>query len=109
MTDQQTAIADVLIDIEYELRRIRLWQDEPISEEALASEQPFAVDTMDFHQWIQFILLPRMHHLIAADLPLPSACGVTPMAEYVYGEQPEKMAPLIQHLKRLDQLFESQQ
>ncbi|HSX51436.1 MAG TPA: YqcC family protein, partial [Cellvibrio sp.] len=51
MTNIHIAVAEVLIDIEKELRELRLWDSEMISEEALASEQPFAVDTMTFPQW----------------------------------------------------------
>lgn len=106
MTDRHIAVAEVLLDIECELRRARLWQSEIPSDEALASEQPFALDTLDFHQWLQFILLPRMHHLAAERLPLPAACGIFPVAEEVYKLQLEAMGPLLMQLQRLDRLFE---
>ena len=105
MTDRHIAVAEILLDIECELRRARLWQSDMPSEEALASEQPFAVDTLDFHQWLQFILLPRMHHLVSERLPLPEACGISPIAEEVYKEQTEVMKPLLVQLQRLDRVF----
>jgi uncharacterized protein YqcC (DUF446 family) len=104
MTDSHTAVAEVLLDIECELRRARLWQDESPSAEALASAEPFAVDTLAFHQWLQFILLPRMHQLVRERLPLPAACAVSPMAEEVYQQQ-LVMKPLLAQLQRLDRLF----
>jgi uncharacterized protein YqcC (DUF446 family) len=106
MTDRHIAIADILLDIECELRRVRLWQSEEPSDEALASDQPFALDTLDFHQWLQFILLPRMYHLVNERLPLPDACGISPVAEEVYKHQLEAMRPLLMQLQRLDRLFE---
>lgn len=106
MTDRHVAVAEILLDIECELRRARLWQNEPPSEEALASDQPFAVDTLQFHQWLQFILLPRMHALVTAHLPLPQSCGIAPMAEETYRDQIEVMRPLLVQLQRLDRLFE---
>ena len=106
MTDRHIAVAEILLDIECELRRARLWQSEAPSDEALASEQPFALDTLDFHQWLQFILLPRMHHLADKRLPLPEACGIFPVAEEVYKFQLEAMAPLLMQLPRLDRLFD---
>jgi uncharacterized protein YqcC (DUF446 family) len=106
MTDRHIAVAEILLDVECELRRARLWQSESPSEEALASVQPFAVDTLDFHQWLQFILLPRMHYLVEHRMPLPESCGIAPIAEMVYQEQQELMKPLLLQLQRLDRLFQ---
>jgi uncharacterized protein YqcC (DUF446 family) len=105
MTDRHIAIAEILLDIECELRRARLWQSEMPSEEALPSEQPFALDTLDFHQWLQFILLPRMHYLVSEHLVLPASCAIFPVAEEVYQGQAE-MRPLLLQLQRLDRLFD---
>ena len=44
----------LLIDIEAQLRQMGLWQAVPPSPEALASSQPFCIDTLDFSQWLQF-------------------------------------------------------
>ncbi|MCR6651062.1 MAG: YqcC family protein [Cellvibrionaceae bacterium] len=106
MTDRHIAVAEILLDIECELRRSRLWQSEMPSDEALASEQPFALDTLDFHQWLQFILLPRLHHLVDQRLPLPAACGISPVAEEVYKQRLEVMKPLLLQLQRLDRVFQ---
>ncbi len=106
MTDRHIAVAEILLDIECELRRARLWQSEAPSDEDLASEQPFALDTLEFHQWLQFILLPRMHYLIDERLPLPDACGIFPVAEEIYKHQLETMRPLLLQLQRLDRLFD---
>lgn len=105
MTDPYIAVAEILLDIECELRRARLWQEEHPGAEALASDQPFAVDTLAFHQWLQFILLPRLRQLVEERLPLPAACAISPMAEEVYQQQLLVMKPLLQQLQRLDRLF----
>jgi uncharacterized protein YqcC (DUF446 family) len=105
MTDRHIAVAEVLLDLECELRRAHLWQDQSPSAEALASDQPFALDTLEFHQWLQFILLPRMHQLVEQRLPLPTACALSPMAEEVYQQQLLLMKPLLMQLQRLDRLF----
>lgn len=104
MTDRHIAIAEILLDIECELRRARLWQDELPSRKALASEEPFALDTLDFHQWLQFMLLPKMHYLVSERLALPASCAIFPVAEEVYKDQAE-MRPLLLQLQRLDRLF----
>jgi uncharacterized protein YqcC (DUF446 family) len=85
MTDTRyTLLASLLIDIECELRRANLWSAESPSAEALASVEPFAVDTMDFQQWLQFVFLPRMHVVLDAGAPLPAKCDITAMAETVW-------------------------
>ena len=49
----------LLKELEFTLQRLQLWQDDAPSEAALASTQPFALDTLEFHQWLQFIMLER--------------------------------------------------
>jgi uncharacterized protein YqcC (DUF446 family) len=79
-----TLLASLLIDIECELRRASLWGTVPPSDEALASVEPFCVDTMDLEQWLQFVFLPRMHTLITAKASLPAQCNITSIAETVW-------------------------
>ena len=83
-----TDIAEILIDIEAQLRQIGQWDRLPPSAEALASTQPFCVDTLTFPQWLQFIFLPTMYSLLEEGAPLPDRCGIAPMAqEYFRGTQ----------------------
>lgn len=105
MTAHHIAVAEVLIDVERELRVLRLWESEPPSAQALASTQPFAIDTLNFPQWLQFIFLPRMYMMIEARAPLPSNCGVAPMAEQYFSVMTVHSAPLIAHLQRIDELL----
>jgi len=87
MTDTRyIPLGSLLIDIECELRRGGFWQQESPSAEALASIEPFAVDTLDFHQWLQFIFLPRMRELIETRDALPSQSNITAMAEIVWAD-----------------------
>ncbi len=108
MSNIHIAVAEVLIDIEKELRELRLWDSEMISEEALASEQPFAVDTMTFPQWLQFIFLPRMYFIIEQQLQLPGNCGISPMAEEYFSVLNLPSLPLIVHLQKIDALLTGQ-
>ena len=80
-----TEIASLLIDLEAELRRSGYWQFEPLGEAALASVEPFGVDTMTLAQWLQFVFIPRMHALAAAQMSLPGRCEVVPIAEEFFG------------------------
>ena len=51
---KHTEIAELLIDIEAQLRQLGQWDKEPPAPEALASEQPFSVDTLTLPQSLQF-------------------------------------------------------
>lgn len=74
-------VADQLLQLEAEMRRLQLWESEAPSPEALASREPFCVDTLTLPQWLQFVFLPRMSQLIELEQPLPGRCGIAPLAE----------------------------
>ncbi|WP_439136009.1 YqcC family protein [Pseudomaricurvus sp.] len=98
-----TALTDALFDIEAELKAIELWDTEPPSEEALSSTQPFCVDTLSLPQWLQFIFLPQMHTLIESEHPLPTKCGIAPIAEEYFRHHSENGDHLIALLNRIDE------
>lgn len=98
-------VASVLIDIESELRQLSLWEQEPPSAEAMASTQPFAIDTLSFPQWLQFIFLPTMYQLIESNAQLPGQCGIAPMAEEYFRGGALPVAALIETLERVDELL----
>ncbi|MFJ2985950.1 MULTISPECIES: YqcC family protein [unclassified Pseudomonas] len=100
-------IADHLLLIERELIVQGWWQDEPPSDEALESTVPFAVDTMSFEQWLQWIFLPRMKIIIELGQPLPNASGILVMAETVFVDRPEQSRELRRLLAEFDQLIEA--
>ena len=77
-------IAEQLLLIERELRLLGLWDEVSPSAEALSSQEPFSVDTLDFEQWLQWIFLPRMKTILEQDLLLPNASGIQEMAEMVF-------------------------
>ena len=78
-------VAALLIDLEAELRQRLLWDADEPAVEALASTEPFCIDTLSFPQWLQFVFLPRMRLLLDADLPLPAQCAIAEMAEMQFG------------------------
>jgi uncharacterized protein YqcC (DUF446 family) len=77
-------IAEQLLLIERELRVQGWWGEVSPSVEALASVEPFSIDTLDFEQWLQWIFLPRMKAILENDLPLPNVSGIQEMAEMVF-------------------------
>ncbi|WP_189416688.1 YqcC family protein [Cellvibrio zantedeschiae] len=105
MSHKHITVAEILIDIEKELRELRLWEFESPPEEALASTQPFAIDTLNFPQWLQFIFIPRLYFMVEQGLPLPRVSGVKPMAEEYFGVLSLNSAALIMHLDAMDKLL----
>lgn len=101
-------VATLLIDIEAHLRRLNVWEDISPSEEALASVEPFCIDTLSYSQWLQFIFLPTMYHLLESESPLPEECGIAPMAEEHFRGLGLPSAALERTLTALDQLLSEQ-
>jgi uncharacterized protein YqcC (DUF446 family) len=98
-------VAEQLLLIERELRLLGWWEEQAPSLQALSSQQPFCIDTLAFEQWLQWIFLPRIKHLLEAGAELPGVSGIKPMAEQVYGSQAEKVRALIKLLGEFDQLI----
>ncbi|MFI8582810.1 YqcC family protein [Ectopseudomonas khazarica] len=105
MDARVNALAEHLLLIERELRVLGWWQEQAPSAEALASQEPFCVDTLTFEQWLQWIFLPRMKQLLEADAALPSVSGIQPMAEMVYREQSGVARRLLELLGEFDCLL----
>lgn len=70
-----------LFDIEQEMRTLSIWQPQPPARDAFDSTEPFCIDTMRPEQWLQWILLPRMHALLDQLAPLPRRFAITPYFE----------------------------
>ncbi|AQA17984.1 pseudouridine synthase [Halioglobus japonicus] len=100
-----TDIAEVLIDIEANLRQLGLWDKIPPSSEALASTEPFCVDTLTLPQWLQFIFIPTIYGMLEAQSPLPDKCSIAPMAEEFFRGTELSIDELIAALQRVDQLI----
>ena len=83
------AVMQALETIEQQLQQLALWQGQAPSDAALASRLPFCVDTLEFHEWLQFVLLVRFRALLAArgedgiDIP-PRNNRANPMDEPGY-------------------------
>jgi len=85
----------VLQQLEAELRRCQLWQSQPPSAQALTSQEPFAIDTLAPHEWLQWVFMPRMLALIEAEAPLPRGFALTPYFEEVWKDTPSHQPLLV--------------
>ena len=63
------------------------------------------MDTLSFPQWLQFIFLPTIYHLIDQQQPLPEKCGITPMAEEYFRGSKLGIGPLLTALEAVDRLL----
>lgn len=105
MDQRLPALADQLLLIERELRNLDMWAAQPPSAEALASVEPFCVDTLALEEWLQWIFLPRMKLIIEAGADLPQASGIRAMAEFSYAEQGARVLALLDALGEFDRLI----
>lgn len=98
-------LADHLLAIEAELRRVGLWAREAPTSAAFASELPFCHDTLALPEWLQFVFIPRMATLVASGGALPDACGIRPLAEHELGRTRQDLHGLMRLLGDVDLLL----
>lgn len=84
-----------------------LWEDNPPSKEQLASQQPFAVDTLTFEQWLQWLFIPKMTEMIQARHfnGLPHRSDIHTMASYSFEKYPQNTKDIIAIIKQTDELL----
>lgn len=92
----------LLTELEIELKRLDLWSVLPPDVAAMNSTAPFCCDTMPLENWLQYIFLPRMQALIAAQLALPTKVSILPIAEEAFKSQAITAQPLLSIIKRID-------
>lgn len=51
-------------EIEAELKRLRRWESQRPPEEKFDNMGAFGSNTMPFEQWLQFVLIPRIHDIV---------------------------------------------
>ena len=98
-----STVQSLLLELEQALKNLRLWNASKPSDEALASEQPFCIDTLDLNQWLQWVFIPRMNDIASMGDKLPHSCGVEPLlGEWIKGRKGD-FSPLFVILKALDE------
>lgn len=98
-------ISNYLNELEEELKALQLWggeQGRP-EEKAFLDPNPFCLDSMDFHQWLEYVLIAKFREMIAAENPLPDKMCVHTYAQEKYRGQWSKYRNLIVILRKLDE------
>ncbi|OSM98119.1 MULTISPECIES: YqcC family protein [Lonsdalea] len=102
---EEIHLRQTLFAVEYALKQSELWQNKPPEAEAFSSAEPFCVDTMEASQWLQWVLLPRMHALLDSGAPLPESFAIHPYFEMAFEGRKEELQPLLNTLRELDDFF----
>lgn len=94
-----------LLAVEALLKTHALWQSEAPEAAAFDSTQPFFLDTMQPLEWLQWVLIPRMHALLDAEAALPQNFAIAPYYEVALETGMPGRRELLIHLSALDALF----
>lgn len=78
------ALTKALDELVASMQRNQLWASSAPDAKALASTQPFCVDTLTLEQWLQFVMVPTFMAMMANKQALPETCDIYPMAEHVW-------------------------
>ncbi|MEB7713743.1 YqcC family protein [Kluyvera cryocrescens] len=99
------SLRDQLLLIETLLRQHRHWQDTAPHDSAFASDQPFCMDTLQPLEWLQWVLIPRMHQLLDSGMPLPKDFAITPYYEMALDAAHPLREIILPPLSELDAFF----
>jgi uncharacterized protein YqcC (DUF446 family) len=104
MTRSHKEVETLILKLEQSLREAMLWSSFAPSVEALQSKLPFALDTMSFEQWLQFVFIPKMSEIVNTQGILPENMHLMPMAEQCFGAADNQSAHM-QVIKQIDLIF----
>ena len=76
-----SSLAALLQQLTEQLQHHEHWQKSSPSDAALASVEPFALDTLSSTEWLQWIFIPKMSILIESGYSLPKGFSITPYIE----------------------------
>ncbi|ELQ6149701.1 YqcC family protein [Cronobacter turicensis] len=91
--------------VEQVLRHHQQWQIAAPDSSAFESTQPFCMDTLEPYEWLQWVLIPRLHALLDAGAPLPQAFAVAPYYEVALETSHPARDAVLVTLVELDALF----
>lgn len=91
--------------IEALLREHDQWQAVAPDASVFNSTQPFCMDTLEPFEWLQWVLIPRMHALLDGGHPLPASFAIAPYYEIALDSMHSMRDPILVQLQELDALF----
>lgn len=97
-------LAKLLLTLEEILRKNNMWQKTPAKKELLQSTQPFCHDTLKPEQWLQFVFIAKLEHLLKVGFPLPTNCDITPYIQESLKEH-SAIIEITKATKNIDELL----
>lgn len=108
MSDSMYQAVEAKINaIEAEMKRVGMWQEQPLSPDQLDVHTAFGQGKLSFEQWLQFILLSRVREIIAARGRWPSGSQVALQAfrEWKMWGCEDQYDDLLRLLEEFDAMF----
>lgn len=102
MTKERQLKAQILL-LEIAMAEMGVWQSTSPSEEALSSKQPFALDTLQPHEWLQWVFIARIKTLLESSQPIPTGFSLAPYFEESWKDSPQYL-PLLDRIKSIDEV-----
>jgi len=89
-------------EIEAEMKSIGMWRNEPLPPEAYDFHQAFAMDTMPFAYWLQFIFISRVNEIIDAggQFPTRSQVGAQAVREFDGDDEANHLVSILSSFDR---------
>lgn len=108
MTIDNKPTAALLEELTLVLKSLNLWQTQAPSSVALSSNSPFCCDTLSFEQWLQFVFITKISHMINLGQALPNKIALTPMAEESFKHLSAQAKPLLKVINKIDRALTGQ-
>ena len=95
---------ELLTALELAVLEAGWWGNESPDAAALASTEPFCVDTLRFSEWLQWVYIPKMRAYIASQGALPERSGLLAIAEEAWCGSAADTDSLLLVMRALDGL-----
>jgi len=105
MKNRLNMMADLLLELESEMRRLELWSVDEPTEYALQSTVPFSADRLAIEEWLQWIFIPTIKSLIENNQTLPDKCEIYPYAEESLLKNSNQQVTLLQLIREIDRFI----
>lgn len=103
--NQYQQVQVLLRELKTSMQSVELWDSTTPASSAFESNLPFCCDTMYFHEWLQYVFVPKMQVIVEQREPLPGSMVLLPMAEEMLPVQ-KNMLEVMVVLKQIDEFFE---
>lgn len=104
MTTQKERALELARTVETELRRLGRWSASRPHPEDFVDMGPFGMKTLAPEQWLQFVLIPRVHDVVNGRGEFPAESSVSTWATRNFDGDPDA-ARLLTLLREFDALF----